>query len=207
MSFLNSVIAPVLFPSILWQTKNRAVHITFDDGPHPTATPKVLDILNKRNIRATFFVVGANVQRYPGIASEIVRCGHAIGNHGQTHRPLIFKSFNFQEQEIQRANEAIKETLNLRPSFFRPPYGYFDGRTLRVVRNEDQKVVMWDVDAHDFSATQPDHIPARVSKRARQGSIILLHDNENTASTVELYLAPLLDRITDRGLEFSALTL
>jgi peptidoglycan/xylan/chitin deacetylase (PgdA/CDA1 family) len=207
MSFLNSVVAPVLFPSILWHTKNRAVHITFDDGPHPAATPRVLDILMKRNIRATFFLVGANVQRYPEIASEIVRLGHTIGNHGQTHRPLIFKSFSSQQQEIQRANEAMKEILDLRPSFFRPPYGYFDTRTLRLARTEGQKVVMWDVDAHDFSSTRPDHIPATVSKRASHGSIILLHDNESTASTIELYLAPLIDQISDRGLEFSALTL
>jgi peptidoglycan/xylan/chitin deacetylase (PgdA/CDA1 family) len=184
MSFLNSVVAPVLFPSIVWHTKDRAVHITFDDGPHPAATPKVLDILKKRNVRATFFLVGANVQRYPEIASEIVRCGHTIGNHGQTHRPLIFKSFGFQQQEIQRANEAMKVILNLRPSFFRPPFGYFDSRTLRLARTEGQKVVMWDVDAHDFSDARPDHIPGFVSKQTRHGSIILLHDNESTAGTV-----------------------
>lgn len=205
MSFLHSFVAPALFPSILWHTKNRAVHLTFDDGPHPAATPKVLEILKRRNIRATFFLVGTNVQRYPGIASEIVRCGHTIGNHGQTHRPLIFKSFILQQREIQQANETLKEILNLRPSFFRPPYGYFDARTLRLVRTEGQKVVMWDVDAHDFSATQPDLIPATVCKRARPGSIVLLHDNDNTASTIEQYLAPLLDRLSDCGFEFSAL--
>ena len=206
MSFLNSVVAPVLFPSILWHTKNRAVHVTFDDGPHPIATPKVLNILNKRNIQATFFLVGANVRRYPEIAVEIVRCGHSIGNHGQNHRALIFKSFGFQQEEIRGANEEMEEILNLRPSFFRPPYGYFDGRTLSIARTEDQKVVMWDVDARDFSATRPAQIPSRVSEQARNGSIILLHDSERTASTVELYLAQLLDRIADRGFEFSALT-
>ncbi len=98
------------------------------------------------------------------------------------------------------------DILNLRPPFFRPPYGYFDLRTLRLARTENQKVVMWDIDAHDFAATRPDAIPAIVSKRARQGSIVLLHDNENTAGTVDLYLAPLFDRLSDRGLEFSALT-
>ncbi len=206
MSFLNSVVAPLLFPSILWRTENRCVHITFDDGPHPAATPKVLNILKKRDIRATFFLVGTNVQRYPDIALEIVRCGHAIGNHGQTHQPLIFKSFSIQQQEIQRANETMMDILNLRPTCFRPPYGYFDFRTLRLARTEDQKMVMWDVDAHDFAATRPHGIPDRVSKRARQGSIVLLHDNENTAGTVDLYLAPLLDRLSDGGLEFSALT-
>ena len=207
MSFLNSVVAPALFPSVLWHTDHRAVHITFDDGPHPTATPKVLDILNARNIHATFFLVGEHVQRYPEIASEIVRSGHTVGNHSQTHRSLIFKTLGFQQQEIQSANEAMMEVLNLRPKFIRPPYGYFDTRTLRVARAESQKLVMWDVDAHDFSATQPDSIPAAVSKQAKHGSIILLHDNERTASTIRVYLAPLLDRLSDCGHEFSALTI
>ena len=172
MSFVNSFVAPVLFPSVLWRTTHRAVHITFDDGPHPAATPKVLDILNARNIHATFFLIGEHVQRYPEIASDIVRSGHAIGNHSQTHRSLIFKTFSFQQQEIRSANEAMMEVLNLRPTYIRPPYGYFDIRTLRVARAESQKLVMWDVDAHDFSAKRPDRIPAVVSKQAKHGSII-----------------------------------
>jgi peptidoglycan/xylan/chitin deacetylase (PgdA/CDA1 family) len=207
MSFLNSVVAPALFPSILWHTNHRSIHITFDDGPHPVATLKALETLKKRNIQATFFLVGANVERYPEIAAEIVRSGHTIGNHSQTHRPLIFKSLIQQRQEIQRANEVIEGTLHLRPSFFRPPFGYFDARTLRLARDENQKVVMWNVDAHDFSASPPDHIVAAVSKRARRGSIVLLHDNESTAGSLELYLSPLLERLSDRGFEFSALTI
>jgi peptidoglycan/xylan/chitin deacetylase (PgdA/CDA1 family) len=206
MSFLNSVVAPVLFPSIMWRTKSQAIHLTFDDGPHRIATPKVLDILSKRNIHATFFLVGANVQRNPEIAAELVRRGHTIGTHGQTHRSLIFKPFNQQLQEIRRANEVVKELLNLQPNYFRPPYGYFDTRTLRVARNENQTVVMWDVDPHDFSARRPGHIPATVSKQAKEGSILLLHDNEHTAGTVDQYLDPLIAALSDRGFVFAALT-
>jgi peptidoglycan/xylan/chitin deacetylase (PgdA/CDA1 family) len=207
MSFLNSVVAPVLFPSILWHSDKQAVHITFDDGPHPLATPRVLSILEKRNVHATFFLVGANVRRYPDIASEIVRRGHTIGNHGQNHRPLIFKSLSLQRQEIQLANESMKDILNLRPKVFRPPFGYFDARTLRLVRSEGQKVVMWDIDTHDYSTARPDRIAAGVSKHAKQGSIVLFHDNENTASIVEQYLAQSIDRLSERGFDFSALTL
>ncbi len=207
MTFLNSVVAPVLFPSVLWHTKSRSIHLTFDDGPHPTATPKVLEILHKRNIPATFFLVGANILRYPEIASEVVRYGHTIGNHGQNHRALIFRSFILQQQEIQRANEVMKEVLNLRPRFFRPPYGYFDARTLRLARSEAQKLVMWDVDARDFLAKRPDQISARVSKRAHHGSIVLLHDNVRTAGSIEQYLDPLIDLLSDRGFDFSALTI
>lgn len=207
MSFLNSVVAPILFPSILWHTTTRAIHLTFDDGPHPVATPKVLDILNKRNIRATFFLVGANVERYPEIAAEIVRYGHTIGNHSQTHRALIFRAFSFQQQEIRRANEVMMEILDLRPAFFRPPYGYFDARTLRLARAEHQKMVMWDVDARDFSARQPEQTPFTVSRHTKEGSIILLHDNERTSGTIEQYLSPLLNVLSDRGFDFSALTI
>jgi len=207
MSFLKSVAAPILFPSILWHAESSAVHITFDDGPHPAATPKVLDILEKRNILATFFLVGANAQRYPDLASEIVRRGHSVGNHSMTHRSLIFRPIGIQQEEILLANEALKGILGFRPGFFRPPYGYFDSRTLRLARAEGQKVVMWDIDSRDFTARRPEQVSSTVSGRARGGSIILFHDNEYTAGTVGLYLASLLDRISDRGLQFSSLTI
>jgi peptidoglycan-N-acetylglucosamine deacetylase len=206
MSFLNSVVAPVLFPSILWHTQHRSVHLTFDDGPHPDATPRVLEILRKRDIRATFFLVGRQVQLFPEIAREILRQGHSIGNHGFSHASMIFESAEFQKKEIHSAKMLIADILGLNARFFRPPFGYFDWNTIRVAEAEGQKIVMWDVDGRDYSRSSHEQIANAVSRQTRTGSIVLLHDNESTAARVEQYLDPLLDRLVSMGFSFSAIT-
>jgi peptidoglycan/xylan/chitin deacetylase (PgdA/CDA1 family) len=207
MSFLNKTIAPVLFPSILWRTSEQSIHLTFDDGPHPTATPRVLKILRQQHIKATFFLVGQYVQQQPELAREIVSEGHSVGNHSYTHPVLFLKSLEFQRQEIRRTNEIIQETVKVRPRGFRPPYGYFDYRTLRIVKTEDQRVVMWDVDGRDFSTKQPGPIIRRVTNNISQGSVILLHDNDSTAGSTLDYLQPLLEDLMQRGFRFSLLPL
>ncbi|MBF8296260.1 MAG: cda1 [Bacteroidetes bacterium] len=184
MSFLNSVVAPALFPSILWRTNERSIHITFDDGPHPAATRTVLKILNSRGIRATFFLVGRNVQLYPEITREIILGGHSIGNHTQTHQVMFLKSAEVQRVEIQTANDVIGEFLDSKPRFFRPPYGYFDLRTLSIAKTEGQRVVMWNIDSRDFSTPRPVSIVRSVTKSVTPGSILLFHDNASTACSI-----------------------
>ena len=206
MSFLNSVIAPYLLPSVLWRTSETEVHLTFDDGPHPVATPKVLDILRTRGIQATFFVVGQNVQLFPDIVRRAVHEGHVIGNHSRSHRSLLFKSSAIQREEIRSANTTIEGVTGQRPWLFRPPFGYFDHRTIRLAESEGLKVVMWDVNTRDFSHAHPKQIVRAVTRSVGQGSIILHHDNAATAPIIQEYLEPLLDLLLERGLHLSALT-
>ncbi len=207
MSFLNSVIAPVFFPSVLWRTGDAAVHLTFDDGPHPSATPKVLEILEKRKIHATFFLVGNSVRQYPTIAREISSSGHAIGSHALSHESLFMKSVRYQRDQIHGANVLFEDILNTRPRFFRPPFGYFDHRTLKTAREEGLRVVMWNLDPQDFNPSRWSDIVPFISRRIRSGSIVLLHDNDKTAAVVSRYLDPLLDTLIDRGFQFSSLLL
>jgi peptidoglycan/xylan/chitin deacetylase (PgdA/CDA1 family) len=207
MTFLNSVVAPALFPSILWRTTEQSIHITFDDGPHPAATPTVLKILSARGIRATFFLVGRNVQRYPEVTREIILGGHSLGNHTQTHQVMFLKPAEVQRGEIQAANGVIGEFLSSKPRFFRPPYGYFDLRTLNIAKTEGQRVVMWDVDSHDFSTARPEFIVHSVTKRVTPGSIVLFHDNASTADSIGSYLELVLDQLLHRGFQFSVLPL
>ena len=207
MSFLNSVVAPALFPSILWRTTERSIHITFDDGPHPAATLTVLKVLNARGIRATFFLVGKNVRQYPELAREIILEGHSIGNHTQTHRVMFLKSSRVQRVEIQAANEVIGEFLNSKPHFFRPPYGFFDLRTLRIAKTEGHRVVMWDVDSRDFSTPRSEFIARSVTKRVGPGSVVLFHDNALTAGSIGRSLDLVLDQLLQRGFQFSVLPL
>ena len=205
MSFLNSVVAPVLFPSVLWRTAESTVHLTFDDGPHPSATPKVLEILGKRGIQATFFLLGNNTRQYSALAREIKSCGHSIGSHSLSHQSLLLKPISYQRDQIEGADSVFEDILHLRPQFFRPPFGYFDFRTLKAAEETGHKVVMWNLDPHDFDPSASRTIVQVVSKRITPGSIVLLHDNEKTASVVSQYLDLLLDNLAQRGIQFSPL--
>lgn len=205
MTSLNRYVGPVLFPSILWHTAEQSVHITFDDGPHPVATPKVLEILRKRRVAATFFLLGTSVRQFPEIARQVSLEGHSVGNHSMNHTTMFLKPMEHQRDQIQRGNEIIENTLQLRPRAFRPPFGHFDCATLKIAKAEGQRVVLWDVNPRDFSAAQANSVVHAATRRAKSGSIILFHDNDSTASTLVRFLNPILDQLEQRGFKFSHL--
>ncbi len=205
MSSFNRYVAPVLFPSVLWHTNESSVHLTFDDGPHPSATPKVLEILNRRKIKATFFLVGESVQLHSNLAREISAAGHSIGNHTLAHQMMFLRSKSIQQHQIHQTNAIIEESLGLKPRYFRPPYGYFDFQTLRLAKAEGHRVVMWDVDARDFAVSRPDSLIRAVLRETKPGSILLFHDNESTAPSLDRYLGNILDQLEQNGFQLSPL--
>ncbi|HTY36555.1 MAG TPA: polysaccharide deacetylase family protein [Bacteroidota bacterium] len=207
MSFFNSVIAPRLFPSILWHTGSRSVHLTFDDGPHPEATVRALEVLQRRKVQATFFFLGSNVQKYPEIASEVRHAGHDIGNHSLSHTSLFLKPSAVQRAQIGGGARAIEEAVGVRPILFRPPFGYFDHQTHRAAKAEGQTMVMWSIDPHDYLSTDSHRITDAVSRQIRAGSIVLLHDNDLTSPVIARSLDEILQRLIDRGFTFSRLSL
>lgn len=206
MSVLIRRLGPFFFPSILWRTHHRSVHVTFDDGPHPRATPKVLDILAKRKIGATFFLVGSDAALHTEVVRRIAEEGHTIGNHAFSHRSLFLKPKRLQVSEIERTDEILSHIVGHRPIYFRPPYGYFDHNTIQAARETLHKLVMWDVDPRDYDARSAQDIVEDVSTRIRPGSIILFHDSQPTEHIVEQYLHPVLDRLEELGYQFSALS-
>lgn len=208
MSLIYRSLAAPVFRSILWYTTNdMAVHLTFDDGPHPRATPRVLEILKSRELTATFFLVGENAKQYPDLVREIHRLGHSVGNHAMTHRSLLFRAFSWQFQQIEETNNVIASTLGRKPSLFRPPFGRFDPSTLKAASSCGLRTVMWDVDSKDFVSPNCKETIARVSRQTRPGSIVLLHDNDATAPRINGYLNPILDELQKRNLRFSHLGL
>ena len=188
MSVLLRSIAPWLLPSIVWRTAQPAVHLTFDDGPHPKATPTVLKILKQRRQQAAFFLLGSNAERHPHLVRQIKAEGHLIGNHGMVHTSLFLKQTKWQTEQIERAGNVIEGLVGERPRLFRPPFGHFDRGTIKVVRALDLRMVMWSVDSKDFLIQDPQLIAERASAQARPGSILLLHDNDATAESIGWYL-------------------
>jgi peptidoglycan-N-acetylglucosamine deacetylase len=207
MSFFYRSVAASLFPSILWHTDDLTVHLTFDDGPHPTATLTVLEILKRRNLKATFFLLGENVNRYPDLAREINDQGHSVGNHSMTHSGLLLKPSSWQSRQIGDTNEVIRKTIGKSPGLFRPPFGHFDLRTVKEASSHGLKTVMWDVDSKDYSASGSQSIVRRVCRQTRPGSIVLFHDNDSTSARIPEYLNPILDNFEQRNLSLAPLIL
>jgi len=207
MSFFYRTIAPSLFSSILWHSNAPTVHLTFDDGPHPTATAVVLEILKRRNLKATFFLLGENVGRYPDLVREINERGHFVGNHSLTHSSLFLKPSSWQSRQMKDANDIIQKTIGKTPGLFRPPFGHFDLRTIKAASSHGLKTVMWDVDSKDYSASGIPSIIRRVCHQTGPGSIVLLHDNDSTSAKIAEYLNPILDNLEQRDLSFAPLIL
>jgi peptidoglycan-N-acetylglucosamine deacetylase len=194
-----------LFPSVLVKTTATGIHLTFDDGPHPIATPSILSILKERNLHAVFFLLGQNVKRYPDIVRQIDSEGHQIGNHSYTHTSLFFKNTMFIQNEILRTEEALESTVGKRTRLFRPPYGSINRTLLHVLKEVGSTCVLWTADSKDFLQQKSAALEQRIFQNTSSGSILLFHDNNHTAVSHRTYLPRLLDTLLERGFIFSRL--
>jgi peptidoglycan/xylan/chitin deacetylase (PgdA/CDA1 family) len=194
-------------PSIVLRTASESVHLTFDDGPHPVATPKVLDVLRERKLKATFFLLGRNCRKHPDLVRRIIAEGHSIGNHSYDHACLSFKGLDYVCSEIQKTEEAIGEITGNGTHFFRPPYGCFNWRIAGAAEELNLICVLWDTDSKDFRKGSPESVRRRILRQYRKGSILLFHDNELTADRIESYLPQALDFLLQKGTTFTPLPL
>ncbi len=176
------------------------VALTFDDGPHPKNTPRLLDLLRERKVRATFYVVGQNVKEFPAIVRRIAEEGHEIGNHSYTHRNLQKLSDAAVRQELEKTRAAIKEAAGVEPLTMRPPYGSYSTRQREWTFKEfGYPAVMWSVDPLDWKRPGPGVVADRIIKGAGNGAIILAHDLHS--QTVDA-MPRTLDGLTERGFRF-----
>ena len=191
-----------LYPESLWcipDTSRKVVYLTFDDGPIPDITPWVLDLLDKYNIKATFFCVGDNVRKYPSIFQELKDRGHQVGNHTFNHLQGIKTSNEVYIENVDKADTFIQSKL------FRPPHGHIKRSQYKCLK-EKYKIVMWDVVTRDYSK----HMTANgvfnvVKKHARNGSIIVFHDSLKSESRMKLALPLSIEWLLEQGYEFKPL--
>lgn len=155
----------------------KVVAMTFDDGPHPSLTPKLLDILKARNIKCTFFVIGKNAQEYPNIIRRIIAEGHEIGNHTWTHASLTSRSDAQIRSELKQSEDALMATANVRPHLVRPPYGAVNARIKQLMFDEfGYSTIMWSVDPQDWRRPGVSVVTSRLVNGAHPGAIMLAHD-------------------------------
>jgi peptidoglycan/xylan/chitin deacetylase (PgdA/CDA1 family) len=180
------------------------VALTFDDGPSPNFTPLVLDVLKKYDVRATFFLVGKHVEKYPDVARRIVEEGHEIGNHTYNHRDLVPSTSRKLKREIFRAQEAIYRVTGVYPHYFRPPRGIYSEAVRKFVVRHGFKMVLWTVSGVDWAGTPTRVIARRILRFVSPGAIILLHDSGallkseghsrmNTVKALEIVIPKLLE--------------
>ena len=153
------------------------IAITFDDGPHATLTPKLLDMLAARRIKATFFVVGQCVADLPEIVKRAAREGHEIASHSWSHPNLGKMSDEAVRSQLQRTDDAIKAAIGTRPTVMRPPYGSITPRQKSWIHDEfGYKTIIWDVDPFDWKRPGASVVRDRIVNQTKAGSIILVHD-------------------------------
>jgi len=191
-----------VYPSFVWQMPGdeKALYLTFDDGPHPTITPIVLDLLSKYNAKATFFCIGDRAKRYPEILQRIRQEGHAIGNHTQHHVNGWATLDRDYIDQVNQAAEFIPSKL------FRPPYGRIKRSQAGLLQKEGYKVVMWTILSADYDhKLSKEECLSRVVRRIESGDIYLFHDSEKGEERMLAVLPRLLKVATDKGFLFKIL--
>ena len=185
------------------------VALTFDDGPWPTYTRKVVKVLRHHHVRATFFMIGENVERWPGIARAVVKAGMAVGNHSWDHvqKPVFAKIRPHRlETEVSKTNEALERLGVKRPYLFRPPGGSFDDRVVQEARRHGLRVVNWNVDPQDWrSSRSAKEIAHAVLSHVRPGSIVDMHDGGGDQSATVKALPMIIRGIRKMGLKLVAI--
>jgi peptidoglycan/xylan/chitin deacetylase (PgdA/CDA1 family) len=155
---------------------SRRMALTYDDGPNDAHTLRLLEVLAKHGVHATFFLMGRYVQQRPDLAREIVQAGHVVGNHTFTHPLLTFKSEAEVRRELEQCRAALQDAIGAHSNLFRPPFGGRRPAVLRVARELGLIPIMWNVTGYDWSSPPAAVIERKVTKQIRGGDVILLHD-------------------------------
>ena len=155
---------------------SRQLALTYDDGPNDPHTLRLLEVLARHGVQATFFLIGRYVKERPEIAREIVQAGHVAGNHTFSHPLLTFKSAGEIRRELAQCRSALEDAVGQHSNLFRPPFGGRRPAVLRVARELGLEPIMWNVTGYDWNAPPAAVIEGKVSSQIHGGDVILLHD-------------------------------
>lgn len=190
-----------LFPSLVWrkETLDKEIWLTFDDGPTPEVTPWILSILKKENVKATFFLVGQQIEEFPELVGAIIKDGHTIANHSYSHK-------NGWITNKEKYLEDIENCQALMPNnkLFRPPYGKVTKVQIAVLK-EKYKIILWDVLSYDFKQnTSSKKVQENIIQNTTSGSIILMHNNLMSFKNLQPILEKTIQQLKEKGYNFSA---
>ena len=178
------------------------VALTFDDGPDPVITGKIVDTLTRYQVKATFFFVGWRATSYADVAKKVTGAGHEIGNHSYSHADLVGLDLEEVRREISKAQSAIKSATGITPKWFRPPYGSYNDDIRAIAKDEGASIVLWNLTPDDWKNPGEAVIRKRITSSVKDGSIVLLHVREQTLKA----LPRLIEELTDMGYELAGLS-
>lgn len=189
------------YPSLIWRinTQSKRIFLTFDDGPIPGVTDKVLDILDEYGWKATFFCVGENVANHPELFTEILKRNHGVGNHSFNHLKGFHTSTTDYVDNVRKASEYIDSKL------FRPPHGRITAKQIKALKDE-YTIIMWDVISYDYDRRKkPSQIVKILQKKLRKGSIVVLHDSLKAKDNVLAVLPQAIEFWQSKGYTYGLL--
>ncbi|MDW7739144.1 MAG: polysaccharide deacetylase family protein [Bacillota bacterium] len=186
-------------------SNKKQIALTFDDGPDGRYTPGILDVLKECNVKATFFLLGQNMELNPEMTKRIVDEGHAVGNHSYSHPDFRYlKVEEAHQKQVIKTQQIFEEILGFRPAYFRPPYGVVTDEQIKVLCEESMIIVNWSIETFDWSDTQnsPGKILDRIKRYHHEGAVILMHSAGGDRSNTITVLPELIEFLQNEGYEF-----
>lgn len=191
------------YPNLIWNLPHsrNTVYLTFDDGPYPEITRKILEILNYYNISATFFLSGYQMIQFSSELKKLKYDGHILGNHGYYHNPLFFSSKNSIEQEISATDSLIYKYFNQNVNLFRPPYGIWGPGLYKILNKMGKDLILWSLMSNDFKWPSK-RCEEYLKKNLRPGDIIVFHDSPISNETTIDILSKFIEFCLSKNYEF-----
>ena len=189
-----------LFPSITWRKENAQnnIWLTFDDGPHQESTPFILNVLKEEQVKATFFLVGEQMEKHPELLNQIISEGHIVANHSYSHKNGWLSNNSTYFNDIEKCQKLIPEN-----KLFRPPYGKISPLQISYLK-KNYKIILWDVLSWDFSLyNTPKKVKESVLKNTVSGSIIVFHNNKKSFKNLQPILKETIQELKQKGFSFS----
>tara|TARA_B100001758_G_scaffold246820_1_gene262862 strand:+ start:4438 stop:5049 length:612 start_codon:yes stop_codon:yes gene_type:complete len=189
----------ILFPSLIWrkESSQKNIWLTFDDGPTPKVTSFILKILKTENVKATFFLVGKEIEKYPDLFNKIIKDGHMIGNHSYSHKSgWSCNNFTYYH-DIEKCQKLMPEN-----NIFRPPFGRISPLQIKKIK-KDYKIILWDVLSWDFLLNiKSDKVKQNVLQNTQAGSIIVFHNNQKSFKNLKPILQETIQKLKKKGYSF-----
>lgn len=180
------------------ESEKKKIAITFDDGPDKKNTAKILDILKKYNVKASFFVVGDKAEKHPELVKRMYNENHLVLNHSYNHANYEYKTAEQIKTDILKTQDIISNIIAVKPLLIRTPYGVVNDKIFNVTRDINHKIILWSIDSLDWSQKEADNIIKNTLNNARSGDIILLHSVSFTTETVKA-LPTIIEKLTEQG--------
>ncbi|MBU0686458.1 MAG: polysaccharide deacetylase family protein [Candidatus Margulisbacteria bacterium] len=203
LSFLLTSCVPQA-GEIIWQKNTpQTVYLTFDDGPDPVNTPKILDILRDNGVKATFFVIGYKAKANPQIIERINIEGHTLANHTYTHIDGYVIDRAVIKKELDNTHQTIFDASGVNVKLFRPPYGFFNWRAFKLAKEKGYKIAFWTFDISDWNVHAAKEYVKTVNNNLADGAIILMHDGGPKREELIIALPEIIKLIKEKGYKFS----